>query len=368
MGRRRAACVSCLVVALLAPAALADVLVVAPSGAPFTQIQDAVFAAQPGDIVLVKSGSYGRVHIFESVSIVADKDATVIVNDGISIGTADASTTIVLRGLTLPAPTLPDTSALLVNALGSVHIERCSFTGTSAPSSFFAPWASQGARVWSSEVTFAHCTFVGGAGSSGVGAAIPDHPGAAGLSVLSSNVSLWQCSITGGAGGDGLSNPATLGGPGMTVHGGLAVVDGCTVAGGTGGTGALGIVGAPGAQGGEAVFLYSGLLRHTDTTFSGGAGGAGGPGFSVPGPAGSPGAPVVVVNGSMAAHADAARDFTVDSPVRSGDVASFEFGTVSCDAVLLLYSVAAQPLWLGGPRGRSCRSCRWGAWPSPSPA
>jgi hypothetical protein len=331
---------SFLALVLVAPAALADVLVVAPSGAPFTRISDALVASQPGDIVLVKSGIYDElVHIKDrGRSVIADEDASVTVKQGISVVDLHELETVVLRGLTLPFEAV----LIVQGCAGPVRIEACSFAG----SSFFLTNYAAGVFA-SSQVSFAHCTLANGA-------AVLPFAGGPALQTDGSNVSLWQCSLTGGDGGDsGAGGQApTAAGAGALLFGGTTVFDGCTLTGGTGGTGAAGAVGGPGGAGGDALRTTGGLVRHTDTSFTGGAGGPGGFGFpSGQGPTGPAGAGVNLVSGTVVPYADAARDLTVNSPVRSGEVANFEFGVVSCDAVLLLFSASAQNIWLGGPQG-----------------
>ena len=350
-----------LALALATPAVLAGVLVVAPSGGDFTQINAAVAAAQPGDIVLVKSGTYDHVSICcKGVSIIADAGATAVEVDGIGIANLPAPHTVVLRGLTVPHPTLPELPGFSVTAsTGSVRVEQCSFTGRAGgPPNWVTGetgYPTDGATVLSSsQVSFAHCTFVGGKGWAGTLEANP-WEGGYGLNTFQSNVSLWQCSLTGGAGGDGTFDwLATTGGAGAISIGGTLVFDGCTLTGGTGGQGVSSWLGGPGGTGGDAALAGgSGRLRLTDTAFVAGAGGPGGIGMfgGPPGAVGPPGGGLVNFNSSVETYEAQARDLTVNSPVRSGQLATFTFGVVTCDAVLLVYSATTQGLWLGGPQG-----------------
>ena len=62
----------------LAVLAEASVLVVAPSGAPYTQIQPAIDAAVDGDTILVKAGNYpGFTLDAKSLAVVADVEDSV---------------------------------------------------------------------------------------------------------------------------------------------------------------------------------------------------------------------------------------------------------------------------------------------------
>ena len=360
MSRAGNSLVTGLALALATPAVLADVLVVAPAGAPFTQINAAVAAAQSGDIVLVKSGTYDHVSICcKSVSIIADAGATAVEIDGIGIANLPAPNTVVLRGLIVPEPTLPELPGFSVTACtGSVRVEQCSFTGMAGgPPNWVTGatgYATDGATVHSSsQVSFAHCTFVGGKGWAGTQEFNP-WLGGYGLNAFQSSVSLWQCSLTGGAGGDGSADGlATTGGKGAILIGGTTVFDGCTLTGGTGGMGASTWLGGPGGTGGDALWAANAQVRHTDTEFVAGAGGPGGIGMfgGPPGAVGAPGGGLIAINCSVVTYEAQSRDLTVNSPVRSGQVATFQFGVVSCDAVLLVYSATTQGLWLGGPQG-----------------
>ena len=360
MSRAGNSFVTGLALALATPAVLADVLVVAPAGAAFTEINAAVAAAQPGDIVLVKSGTYGHVSIGnKSVSIIADAGATAEV-DGIGVANLQAPNTVVLRGLNVPHPTIPELPGFSATACtGPVRVEQCSFTGMAGgPPNLITGatgYATDGATVLSSsQVSFAHCAFVGGKGWAGTQEFNP-WEGGYGLNAFQSSVSLWQCSLTGGAGGDGSADGlATTGGKGAILIGGTTVFDGCTLTGGTGGMGASTWLGGPGGTGGDAALAGGGgRLKLTDTAFVVGAGGPGGIGMfgGPPGAVGAPGGGLIVFNSSVETYEAQARDLTVNSPVRSGQVASFAFGVVSCDAVLLVYSATTQGLWLGGPQG-----------------
>src|SRR5262245_4438515 len=275
MLRTQTLAAACLALSLAAPAALADVLVVAPSGAPFTSIAAAIPAAKTGDIVLVKSGSYAGLLLIKDrgVTIVADEGANVIVGGGLSINGLHASETVVLRGLTFT----PGTTGYITNCVGPVRIEHCSFKGSQLQS----PFAGIGVSITgSSQVDFAYCTITGGHGNVGTGP-YPSLPGMTAFTSSQSNVSCWRCTVTGGYAGD--STPSTTmlyGGAGLAITGGTVVLDGCTITGGKGGKGAATSAGGEGGAGGDGLHVTSGgLVRHTDTIFAGGAGGDGGDGF-----------------------------------------------------------------------------------------
>jgi hypothetical protein len=332
----------------LAPAAFAEVLVVAPTGAPFAQISAAVDAAQSGDVILVKSGSYAGFTIFgKGVSVVADKAANVTITGGIRVEDLGPGLTVVLRRLALPQAPTHEAALAISFCVGAVRVEECGFHGHDGNLPDEGPTAGAFV-VFSDDVAFTHCAFIGGAG-------IPFHPGAgldagaAALFVLSSNVALWQSALIGGVGGPGLPGAAgSPGGGGLVLNGGSLALDGSQVTGGKGGLGGPGAASpSPGGQGGPGLSANGTLVRRTASSVLGGAGGApGAPG----GTPGSPGAATALTGGALLDHPGPARDLSVSSPVRAGDTITFKFGVEPCDTLLLLASPATASHWLAAPK------------------
>jgi hypothetical protein len=121
-------------IATVGGTAFAGVLVVAPSGAPFTSIQAAVNASQNGDIVLVKAGNYGSFTIDgRVVSVVADAGATVTVPGQVVVRNLPAMTQIALVRLSVTGSngTGPTNGAAirLENNNGHIRVDGCTLRG-----------------------------------------------------------------------------------------------------------------------------------------------------------------------------------------------------------------------------------------------
>ncbi len=265
--------------------ALADVKVVGP-GQPFTSIQVAVSSASPGDIVLVKSGTYGGFTIDGvAVSVVADVGQIVMVTAGtgsIGVQNIPAGSFVSLSGLS--ARSLSASSMLGSLRVNGVHLDGFSVLVPAARLENCA------------DVAFSSCQITGAPG-------VPNSQASSGgIRVQSSKMALLGCSITGGWGSPGVPTGFgnTTGGPGGV---GLAVVDaevfvsGCTIEGGVGGDGAFGTCSggsfpSGGGDGGTGLLVSgaSSIVRRLDSTFVGGAGGFGG---------GIPGSGCAAGDGSM---------------------------------------------------------------------
>src|SRR6185436_13760735 len=80
--------------------AFANVLKVATTGAPFTQIQSAVNAASDGDVILISPGSYGAVTIDgKSLTLVKQGTANVTIMGTTTVKNLTASKRVILSGL-----------------------------------------------------------------------------------------------------------------------------------------------------------------------------------------------------------------------------------------------------------------------------
>lgn len=139
--------------------ALADVLDVDPVTGPYLEIRDAVAAAAPGDVIRVRTGSYGYFTVqAKSLDIAAFPDgANVVVNGSVRVQGLGPSDTVTISGLEVRGPQLPAGNveeAVVIGAnSGSVHLEDCRILG--------GQW--EGVRVLDSQdAAFVGCEIIGG--------------------------------------------------------------------------------------------------------------------------------------------------------------------------------------------------------------
>jgi len=146
-----------------------NVLVVDDDGpAPFASIQTAVDAAQDGDVVLVRPGTYAGFRVADkSLVVVGDLGAQVQVQGTIRVVDLAASRTVVLANLSATGTTSQNTelsSGLdLSNDAGLVRVEACALAG--------APYLTgHGVRVRGcADVALVGCDARGGSSLSGSG-------------------------------------------------------------------------------------------------------------------------------------------------------------------------------------------------------
>jgi len=107
----------------LALAFQATVWTVDDSGGPgvdFTDLPPAIAAASPGDVLLVRAGSYSKPIVNKGLSIHADQGAVVTVA-GLRVESIPAGERVTLSGLTSPA------NGLISSCAGMVWIQGCRF-------------------------------------------------------------------------------------------------------------------------------------------------------------------------------------------------------------------------------------------------
>lgn len=168
------------VLATASRSALADVLVVAPTGAPYAEIQAAVDAANDGDVVLVKSGTYASFVVRnQELTIVADAGAVVNVDGAIRVSGVSATRSVLLSGLRATGTVSTNAQSrhglFARNCVGPLRVVGCTLTGVPSntgivfvgpnqnyPVPLPACYEGQGAYVEAcADVAFVGCTLRG---------------------------------------------------------------------------------------------------------------------------------------------------------------------------------------------------------------
>ncbi|MDA1266522.1 MAG: hypothetical protein O2816_15690 [Planctomycetota bacterium] len=214
---------------LLATPSLADVLNVRGPQPDHQEIQAALDAASPGDVLRVWPGQYQIFSVTQSVTIVrATVNGVAEVQGTLRIRDLAAGATVELNGI---SSTGQDGPALIVsNCAGSVRLRECKFQGP-----YWVLWeAHPGSFVTNcADVAMTACESYGGSSAYGEGGGW----GAEGLIAADSNVSLFASTFR-GASGSTEDDPGASGGSGghgvSATGSGFLWVAGSTLEGGHG--------------------------------------------------------------------------------------------------------------------------------------
>ncbi len=285
------------VIAGIACVGRADVLVVAPSGAPYSQIGLAVDAAHDGDVVLVRAGSYAGVFVAnKSVTIIGEAGAD-IRPGAILITDISASQQVTIAGLR-SASTGGSLECSVCD--GPVRIVDSTFGGETFTTLNYPPLPTVYVTACRN-VAFISCRIEG--------AEDAQHGGSQGMNIRESVVSLFNTIVRGGRGPDGDpwfmngvgNGPGREGLEGIDCRSSTLFVSGCRITGGRGGPGLNGVCGNPvdaasaGGSGGLGLFAWHAsfeepsTVRLLDNAMQGGLGGLGGANACASAPNGSPG-------------------------------------------------------------------------------
>ncbi|MCY2958735.1 MAG: hypothetical protein NTY35_01115 [Planctomycetota bacterium] len=332
--------------------AFAGVRTVAPSGADHVQISAAIAAARPGDVVLVRAGTYAPFAIDGfGLTVVADTQANVVVQGPIVVQNVPAASTVALTGLRIgamntTAVTLRDCAGAvrladlqawvapnaIAAALPTVRVERCAdvalsrCTLDSAASPAAATIAGSALRATESTLAIHDSTLHGGFGLSGAASGQAGGSGGVALDLVSGTAFVSGAILRGGPGGAG--GLASTGYPGCSAF-----------APRPGGAGGHGLVIAPGA-----------VARVLDASISGGAPGLGA--TTACGQHAPDGAPGAVTVGTSIAVMGSARTLNSTPCAREGQGAGFGFRGLPGERVFLFLSDGSGQAWnpaLAGP-------------------
>ncbi len=263
-----------LVLFLLAPLASADVRVVSPIG-PYTQIQDAVNAANDGDLVLVKGGTYsGFLVQAKSLAIVGDANPLVIVQGTVTVSDLTSGQTVSLIRFRASGATAGSASDHFgfysSNNQGRVRCQGCSFYGAAGVDETY-PDGSDGVRIDNSaDVSMVACSVYGGISFwESIRLPIPAI-GGRGATCQSSTMTIIDSTIWGGEGAGSLWGVSGDGGTGLQAIDCTIFSSNSTIQGGPGGYGVFQFGPVPGNGGAGAILYPVSVMRVLNCSLVGG--------------------------------------------------------------------------------------------------
>jgi len=365
MSPRSPLCLVAVVLALaaLAPPAAAGVIVVAMDGSGDTfSITNALNLAAPGDVILVREGSYFGIGPLDPEAFhYIDKPVT-IVGEGtgplvgmMRIFDIPAGQEVVLRNLKL---TGPFGSGIFLEKLGvrdcagTVVVEDCQLVGLAGTFADLEGFPGVDVRN-SAGVTFTRCTIRGGTGMSSLSAfpfGVVPGPGGPGLLVDGSKVALQHCTVTGGAGGVDTVEPieSKPGGDALSIaENSTLFVAGGSITGGKASDG-----GSPElpleAAGGDGIVQTGSFstLRLVGVTPQGGAGGV-----MSDASTGPDGAPMSITAGSVETFGELARGTSMPATLNLGEVATLQVSGAPGELAKVIVGLDLLHAQLGGKKG-----------------
>lgn len=337
----------------LAPFAHADVHVVAASGGgDFTDVAAAIVAAQDGDVLLVKSGTYAPFFVDgKSLDIVADSGSLALVSGNVRIENLAASQRVTLQGVRI-AGGVGGPALRLRSCAGGVRVSGCTIDGFDGP---LCPAAAPGGGGIDIE-TCADVAIVGCGVTGGDASDFADPPtildGGRALAAASSSIALYRSTFVGGDGSDHLGTcgppgalPAGDGGPGAALATCTFFASDCAFVGGDAGANSV----QSGCRGSGVDADLGSVVRHLACAFQTGAPPSSGSESCVPAPAA-----LVLAGGSVEdALSGTPRDLIATRAPRENRALRVDVFGVPGERVELYFSDACAHRYVPGSRGVS---------------
>ncbi len=304
-------------------AANADVSILGkPHLGVFSQIQAAVDAASQNDILEVEDGIYGGFVIHnKSLTVIAAPGALAEVQGTCEVRALGPMRSVSLIGLyvgNIPTST-PQPGLRLLDNLGNVRLQGCTFVGSRANPFPGQPGAGAGAEVVrSSKVVFTRCMLFGR--DMGFLSGEAGRPGGVGINCLDSQVALYECIVRGGKGSEESYPTGGAGGDGCRVAGWGVFASGTTIEGGRGGGGDY-IGCTTSGNGGSGLVIEEATAQLYDTVLVRGAAG----GFYTC-DEGMGGRRVIAINANVSEHGSQHR--SLGGPMQTSDNATLMLNVV----------------------------------------
>lgn len=322
-------------------------------GIDFNDLQEAVDAAQEGDVILLRGAADFAPIVIDGKSLTIQRDtgsATIGWNVDepfhapvVRVSNLAAGQEVFLRDLDIGGSYFhiiaqSDANVVVTNCAGSVWLEDCRLGDYGG---FFGN--DLGLRL----VDAAGVTLVRSTIFAEVSSGFPFSSGIIGngIDATDSNLALFDCDVSGGVGANVTEAP---GGHALHVRGGTLFASGCTFQGGNGRGGSTALNGGPG---GDGLRLEAGAVaRVRDCQFTAGSGGT----ASSPSSPGADGLPTNVSGATLQTVPGTSRSLVEASPLRAGvDTIDETFAGEPGDIVYRLYSVDGQipPIYLAIVKG-----------------